>query len=350
MKPFKTYASDIYYIGDNLSASEELNNVIEVTEHKNEELLVLNESNFFFCPSCGYTNLDKRHMLPTKKYPHNEYRGKKCTACKNTLNLIHLGHSYRTDIIRVGFNNTPEMRDQDTAISVLYAILEGISMTYNIERNDIGGLVYSVNPVKPYDLILFDTVSGGAGHVKRLKDDKSLLEVLKNSLKKVSQNCCDEETSCYNCLRTYRNQRLHKHIKRGLAKAALEAIIHRIQDRSIQYTISAPHLNFATLSPTTVLDYGLISDDDSRAALMSLFAELDRQKASMPSGFGYTLTAINGPGIEYADFAWSEKNILLFTIENIASYQRLVNTQNRFKCYLLTDSFDYVAFVTEVNE
>ncbi len=350
MKPFKTYASDIYYIGDNLSTSEELNNVIEVTEHRNEELLVLNESNFFFCPACGYTNLDRRNMLPTKRVQHKEYRGKDCSACGNTLNLIHLGHSYKTDIIRVGFNNISEMFDQDTAVSVLFALLEGISMTYNIERNDIGGLVYSVNPAKPYDLILFDTVSGGAGHVKRLKDNQSLLEVLKNSLKKVSQNCCEEDTSCYNCLRTYNNQRLHKHIKRGLAKTALESIIHKAQDRSIQYSLSAPHLNFDTVDPSVVLENELISDEVSLAALSSLFTELNRQKATMPNGFGYTLSAINGNEIEYADFAWTDKSILLFTIDNKTSYEKLVNSQNKFKCYLLTDSFDYVAFVTEVNE
>ena len=350
MKPFKTYASDVYYIGDNLSVSEELNSVVEVTEHKNEELLVLNESNFFSCPSCGYTSLDRRHMLPTKKISHNEYRGKRCTACGSTLNLIHLGHSYRTDIIRIGFNNVPVMRDHDTAISVLFAILEGISMTYNIERNDIGGLVYSANPVKPYDLILFDTVSGGAGHVKRLKDDQSLLEVLKNALKKVSQDCCEEDTSCYNCLRTYNNQRLHKHIKRGLAKLALETIIHRIQESNMQYSLSAPYLDFTIVSPTTVLEYGLINDESSRAAWTSLLVELNRQKSLMPSGFGYTLSAINGEGIEHADFAWIDKSILLFTIDKQTSYEKLVNSQNKYKCYLLTESFDYVAFTKEVNE
>ena len=350
MKPFKTYASDTYYIGDALSSSEELNNVVEVTEHKNEELLILNDNNFFYCPSCGYTTLDRRNMLPTKKVPHNEYRGKKCTACGNTLNLTHLGHSYRTDIIRIGFNNVHEMHDQDTAISVLFAILEGISMTYNIERNDIGGLVYSVNPAKPYDLILFDTVAGGAGHVKRLKDDSSLLEVLKNALKKVSQECCAEDTSCYNCLRTYNNQRLHNHIKRGLAKTALSTIIKMAQEKSIQYILSAPHLSFATISPKVVFDYGLIGDEASQTALASLFTELERQKASMPTGFGYTLKAADGSGVEYADFAWTDKNILLFTIDKQASYEKLVNSQNKYKCYLLTESFDYVAFVMEVNE
>ena len=349
VKPFKTYASDTYYIGENLSSLDELNSVVEVTEHKNEELLVLNENNFFFCTYCGYTDLDKKYMLPTKPKDHKEYRGKKCTACGSILNLIHLGHSYRTDIIRIGFNNVSEMFDQDTALSVLFAILEGISMTYSIERNDIGGLIYSVNPAKPYDLILFDTVSGGAGHVKRLKNDKSLLEVLKNALKKVSQDCCAEDTSCYNCLRTYSNQRLHKHIKRGLAKKALESIINAIYNKNKHYSISSPQLSFTSLTPKAFLEYGFIGDD-SITVLNCLFDELERQMAPMPDGFGYKLSPDDGTAVEYADFAWVDKNILLFSINNSKSFENMVNSQNKFKCYLLSDSFDYVTFVTEVNE
>jgi hypothetical protein len=223
-------------------------------------------------------------------------------------------------------------------------------MTYNIERNDIGGLIYSVNSTKPYDLVLFDTVSGGAGHVKRLKDDKSLLEVLLNALKKVSQNCCEEDTSCYNCLRTYNNQRLHNHIKRGLAKSTLTSIIRKTQEKNIQYSLSSPQLDFSTVDPNSVLDYGLITDDVTKEALLRLYSELERQKAAMPSGFGYTLRADDGSGTEYADFAWVENNVLLFTIDRRSSYDNLVNSQKRFKCFLLTESFDYVGFVTEVIE
>lgn len=228
MKPFKTYASDVFYIGDSLSSSKELNDIVVVTEHNNEELLVLNDSNFFFCPACGYTDLDKHCMAFSKELEHNEYRGKKCTACGSKLQLVHLGYSYRTDIIRIGFNYISNMSNRDTALSVLFAILEGISMTFNIERNDIGGLIYSEEIGQPYDLILFDTVAGGAGQVKRLKDNTSLIEVLENALKKVSQDCCAEDTSCYNCLRNYNNQRLHNHLKRGLAKETLTDILVNI--------------------------------------------------------------------------------------------------------------------------
>lgn len=348
LKPFKTYASDIYYVGDNLSITDELNNTVEITEHKNEELLVLNENNFFACPSCGYTALDKKYQLSTMKREHNEYQGKSCTACGGTLKKTHLGHSYRTDIIRVSFKDIPNMFDRDTAYSVLFAILEGISMTYEIERNDISGLIYSPSPIKSYDLLLFDTVSGGAGHVKRLKNDKSLMEVLKNALKKVSQDCCGEDTSCYNCLRTYNNQRLHKHIKRGLAKETLTSIVNSILDKKTQYSLSSPQLSFSTMDPEFIVDNELISTDESVDAYRNLLEELKRTGATMPDGFGFTLTPNDDNKIEYADFAWKSKNILLFTIDRQDSYYNLLNSQNRYKCYLLANSLDYVSLVQEV--
>ena len=57
MKPAKTYASDIYYIGEGVPNGGEVNikNVIKMQEFKDEQLLVLNESNFYSCDNCGYT-------------------------------------------------------------------------------------------------------------------------------------------------------------------------------------------------------------------------------------------------------------------------------------------------------
>lgn len=347
IKPFKTYASDIYYIGDNLSSNDELNSVVNVTEHKDEQLLVLNESRFYFCPHCGYTDLDNKNQLPSKNLEHMNHRGKIC-KCGKKLELTHLGYSYRTDIIKISFNKIKEMFDEDTAISVLFALLEGISMTYNIERNDIGGMIYKTNLAQPYSFILFDTVAGGAGHVKRLRDDKSLMEVLKNALLKVSQNCCDEDTSCYNCLRTYNNQRLHKHIKRGLAKNALSIIINTIQNKDKDYSLSEPQYDFSMIDINTFIKSGVFDANESFTVMLSLLNEISMKKADNPDGYGYVLNPNDGSQYEYADFLWKDKNILLFTIENKNSYDKLVNFQNKYECYLLSDSFDYVEFVKEL--
>lgn len=347
VKPFKTYASDIYYIGEKIINEQDENSVIKITEHKNEKLLILNENRFYFCPICGYTELDKKNFNDTKTVNHMEYSGKSCS--NNRLELTRLGHSYLTDIIKIAFNNVEEMYDNETAISVLYAILEGISLTYNIERNDINGIIYRTNISKPFSLILFDTVSGGAGHVKRLRNDKSLMEVLKNSLVKVSQKCCEEDSSCYNCLRTYNNQRFHKHIKRGKAKLALTNILNKIYNLSKAYNISDPQYDFSTLSIEDFIKSQYF-DDETNGVLNNLFNEIRSKKAIPPSGFGYVLTNDGDNSKEYADFYWKDSSILLFSLENKESFDKLVNTQCKYNCYLLSENFDYVKFVEKLLE
>jgi len=108
------------------------------------------------------------------------------------------------------------------AISTLYALLEGISLAFDIERNDIDGIYVNENSNQVF--VLFDTVPGGAGHVKRLLNRDEMLMAFKYAYEKVSQECCD--TACYNCIKNYKNQKYHEFLRRGLAKDFLEKLIN----------------------------------------------------------------------------------------------------------------------------
>ena len=52
--------------------------------------------------------------------------------------LYSLGHTFRTDVVRIDFYETT---DHIGELSVLYTLLEGISRTLKIERSDIDGCV-----------------------------------------------------------------------------------------------------------------------------------------------------------------------------------------------------------------
>ena len=97
-----------------------------------------------------------------------------------------------------------------------------------------------------------------------------------------------------------------------------------------------------------IADDGYITNSSSVGAYKRLIDELRKQEISGPDGFMYTLKSEDGRS-EYADFAWPDKNVLLFSLDRQACYEALLSAKNRFKCYLLTDSFDYVSFVKEVN-
>ena len=73
-----------------------------------------------------------------------------------------------------------------------------------------------------YDILIYDNVPEGAGHVKRLIEKNAVITSLNAAYAKVSQQCFDENTSCYNCLRNYYNQKIHDLLNRKYAYDFLE--------------------------------------------------------------------------------------------------------------------------------
>lgn len=226
-KPKKTYTGMTSYIGNGKKDENKLmigaNNYITIETSSDDELLILNKNPFYMCKTCGYTKIDKTAYGSEKiKMNHVDFKGFNCPD--EDLWHISLGHKFKTDVAKISIKN---LNDKDKALSTLYAILEGISQEFSIERKDIDGLVVK-NKYNNYDLIVFDNVPGGAGHVKRIMDKSMFIEVFKCAKNKVNQNCCDENTSCYNCLRNYNNQAFHHRLKRKYALEIIKKVLENI--------------------------------------------------------------------------------------------------------------------------
>lgn len=354
IKPARTYASDVVYIGEGKnSAIQPINvsDVITISEFKNEELLILNENPFFYCPTCGFTVVDKKQEGEMKMSKgHKTHKGTPCSG-DNKLYRTHFGHTYKTDVVKLEFTGIPKMMDYDCAISTLYAILEGISYQFNIERNDIGGMVFNTAPgLKPWQIILYDTVSGGAGHVKRLESKENIILVLYAAYKKVNPKvpCCDEDTSCYSCLRNFSNQRVHKHLKRGLAKETLEEIIKAVESKSMEMKIDDISLDLSNTDLSEFLTNGYLNSDDI-PYFQDLLIRMNAEVVFKPTGYGIVIKAGDG-NTYYADFFWKEKGILLFTPDNADSYHKLNNHQSKFDCYMLDEAFNAIDFVNKIRK
>ena len=223
-KPKKTYSSEKIYLGngDLVDYSYELNERTKIETSSDDKLLVMNVNPFFMCSTCGYTEIEKKN--PNANVLIKEHKNYREIECSNQeLERIALGHEFKTDVAKIIIKN---FTDRKVAFSTLYALLEGISVAFNIERTDIDGLVLK-DTNGDYNLVLYDNVPGGAGHIKRLKNKLELELALKYAENKVSQHCCDENTSCYNCLRNYNNQKHHKELSRSKAKVGIEAILNK---------------------------------------------------------------------------------------------------------------------------
>lgn len=229
-KPERTYASRIYFSGksnDYCSTELPLNICnIKATAATWGKLAVVNNAGgygFKICPSCGFAVVNDQKVGSE----HRTAYGKKC---RGKLIFSDLGHEFETDIIKLSFDGYQDTRP-GFWFSLLYGLLEGASVALQIERLDIDGCLYAStgDPYSP-SLVLFDDVPGGAGHVARLADPKALNGVLKATLERLQRCDCggpQGDTSCYSCLRHYRNQFCHELLNRGMVIGFLNQLFDK---------------------------------------------------------------------------------------------------------------------------
>jgi len=228
--PQRGYASRVYfddYEGDypDLEAVGDLcsgQTLVQSRHSRFGRLVVVNNgpegNGFRICHHCGYGA-----PAPSQRGDGagtEEHRNPRTQdSCSGTLYHYHLGHSFLTDVTEFRVDD-PDVR---VTRSLLYALLEGAAHSLGIRRDDIDGTLYWTGNANRPSLVLFDNVPGGAGHARRIAEEAP--KVFGKALEIVSRECCGPETSCYECLRTYRNQTYHEELCRGEAQAALEVIL-----------------------------------------------------------------------------------------------------------------------------
>ena len=229
-KPERDFKTDDYYVGDggrtilqtqNFRIGEE---TVRLQASKNDSLAVVGLGEHVICPICGYATDDGDTVL---KERHKNPRGYVCNyrAEGKIIPPVRLSHVFKTDVAAIAFL-TPDATEYDTMISVLYAILEGLSKELDIERTDIKGCLHKIkwkDCGKPiYSVILYDAVAGGAGHVRRIvtEDGIAFQRVLNRAYQIVDGCKCDP--SCYSCIRNYYNQKIHDQLNRRKAAAFLK--------------------------------------------------------------------------------------------------------------------------------
>jgi ATP-dependent helicase YprA (DUF1998 family) len=174
---------------------------------------------FRICETCGFGEpAPERSARPSRSKEHRDIR-RPARACRGALQHRHLGHQYFTDVLEM---RVAGVFDVDQARSLLYSILEGVAAV-DIAREDVDGTLFFHSAGGPPSLIIFDRVAGGAGHVFRIA--KRLEEVLRAAQAKVRGCECGPETSCYSCIRNYRNQVFHERLSRAEAAQLLGSML-----------------------------------------------------------------------------------------------------------------------------
>lgn len=168
---------------------------------------------FSVCQRCGFAEPVVSRAPRRRSWEHQNAYGKACDGPRQTR---HIGHEFLTDVIELRFSGPP-IADPESSLwlSLTYALLEGASQALGIDRDDIDGCLYPYAPSgQAPAIILYDSIPGGAGHVRRVGEN--LAEVLREAHSRVAAcEQCDREASCYACLKNYDNQFCHHLLRRG---------------------------------------------------------------------------------------------------------------------------------------
>jgi hypothetical protein len=173
---------------------------------------------FHICRECGSGFQQRRNAHET---PYG-------TACRGQLDNVSLGHEFVTDVLQLQFLQQPDPAVDRLwlAFSLAYALVEGAAEVLDVPSNDLSTTVAHSGEASLPPIVIYDNVAGGAGLVAQLESENILKMSLQAALQRVSGACgCDENTSCYGCLRSYRNQFAHQYLQRGPAKVYLESIL-----------------------------------------------------------------------------------------------------------------------------
>ncbi len=231
-KQEKNYKSDVFYLHNSEARSVEKHSficgdvIVDIESTVNDSLMVQSESSFYVCGKCGYAKessedfsvkgpAKKRKSFSRVDYPHKTPTGAECSMEHLEQRKIH--HTFHTDVARIGF--CCDTGNYHTMLSVMYAILYSISDVLNIERKDISAcLTRTKGRQNDWQIIIYDAVPGGAGHSRRIvsNDGAVLSRVFEAAYSRVSE--CECDPSCYKCLRSYENQKVHDKLNRQLAK------------------------------------------------------------------------------------------------------------------------------------
>ena len=188
---------------------------VTVTAAAPGSLFILSEgrsrAGFYVCLECG------RHSEKRDRKHKTLYN----SDCGARMGNYSYGYELATDVVRLSF---PALLGYHDAYSLGYALLMGAAEAMGAPETDLNVAVSRTADSLGLSIILYDNVPGGAGLVERLSMPGVFDLTLENAKRRVQGGCgCD--SSCYGCLRSYRNQFVHPQLDRKTALAFLNAAL-----------------------------------------------------------------------------------------------------------------------------
>lgn len=233
---------------------------------KHGRMFVVNKgrgSGFLRC-SCGYTKLlknpnhERQEKNRSHKTPFNQ-------DCDSPYWYPHedLAHEFRTDVLQIRLDHTiPVPRDlaldeldywfDRFTITLAEALRRGAVNKLGIESRELAATVRMRLFGYP-EVILYDTIAGGAGYCRMLVDRHSMRDLLLASRNALTCRA-DCTHACRSCLQDYDNQRIWDQLDRHPVLNWLERLLSLNQPANPYASLNAASLDVVDGMPLLVAE------------------------------------------------------------------------------------------------
>jgi hypothetical protein len=167
---------------------------------------------FAICAECG------RHR------PSGDERAKKwdedhARYCPGTCEDLVFAYEFRTDALVASLPPLPGVSgyDERLLVTAAEALLLGASTFLETEAFEISGFPRKTGETEPGQVVLYETVPGGAGYLEELA--RSLPAAARAAYDRIFGHVCAK--ACYRCLKRFGNQRWHGLLDKELVRDLL---------------------------------------------------------------------------------------------------------------------------------
>ncbi|HXH07190.1 MAG TPA: DEAD/DEAH box helicase [Vicinamibacterales bacterium] len=167
---------------------------------------------FLLCAECG------RHR-PADDERARQWEEQHARYCRGALEELVLGYEFRTDALVVTVPWLPGTLDDDQGLLVTVAesLLVAATTLLETEPNEIDAFPRRLGKDQPGQVVLYETVPGGAGYLQTLA--LRLPRAAAAAYERIFGHDC--ERGCYRCLKRFGNQRWHALLDKRLVRDLL---------------------------------------------------------------------------------------------------------------------------------
>lgn len=222
-------------------------NQLSLSYEHNGEIISINEGSrkdvregrkgFGFCGACKAWIIDEDDKIKKHYGGYKDKNGKEVKGTcfrKGKINDyiygVHLISKDSHDVLTINYKVPENIEDKEIfAKTLMYAINRALQLTLDLDSEEIDCFLRpSVKEGSKYEIILFETVSGGTGALESLLEKPTFNKVIYRACELLHMFDKEEEScdkACYDCLCSFYNQRDHSRLDRKVILPFLKNIL-----------------------------------------------------------------------------------------------------------------------------